>query len=64
MNLHERINELIILKGSMRQVAFSLDIDVGYLHHLEKGTKTNPSDKICNKLGLKKRIIIEYTSLI
>ena len=61
MNIRQRISELVIKHGSLRAVARKTDIDVGYLSHLWVGTNTNPSNGICKDLGLKKRMVIEYS---
>lgn len=63
MNLKERINELTLEHGSLRAVSQEIGIDVGYLSRLYVGTKSNPSNDTCKRLGLKKRMIIEYTRL-
>jgi hypothetical protein len=63
MNLRQRIDELVEKHESMRAVSFVTNIDVGYLHHLREGTKDNPSNITCEKLGLKKRMVIQYTKL-
>lgn len=42
-----------------RALGEKLGIDFGYLYHLANGTKTNPSDAILYKLGMKKVITYE-----
>lgn len=61
MNLSQRIEELAKENGSLREVARLTGIDAGYLSRLCAGTKSNPSNDTCKRLGLKKRMIIEYT---
>ena len=48
-----RIREIRIEKGmTMAELAYKSDISVGYLCHLEKGRRTNPSIVIMEKLAL------------
>ena len=53
MTLTERIEELKIEHGSLRQAAKVLNIDVAYLSRIGSGKKVNPSEKTLIKLGLK-----------
>lgn len=50
----QRIEQLIERHGSLRATARALQLDPGYLATLRHGTKTNPSEKVLKKLGLKK----------
>lgn len=61
MDLKTRINELIEEHRTMRQASYQIDVDVGYLHHLRKGTKDSPTNDVCAKLGLVRHI--KYTKL-
>ena len=54
ITIKERIDELCEKHGSLRKAAKIIDVDFGYLSGLRSGTKTNPSEKILSKLGLKK----------
>jgi len=47
-----RIDELVNVYGSIRQVGKALHIDHAYLHRLSTGEKQNPSKVILRKLGL------------
>lgn len=58
VTIKERIDELCKTHGSLRKVAKSIDVDLGYLSGLRSGIKTNPSDIVIAKLGLKK--IVTY----
>ena len=59
MTLNERIDELVLKHGGVRQVARVLKVDHTYLWRLRTGQKTEPSDKVLNKLGLRKLVIYE-----
>ena len=52
--IRERIQELERVYGSLRSAAAALQIDPAYLLRLREGRKTNPSDAVLDKLGLKK----------
>lgn len=46
------IREIRKEKGiTMEKLAETVGISIGYLCHLEKGTRTNPSVKIMNKMA-------------
>lgn len=64
MNLKQRIGELLLEHITLRGVSCATGVDVGYLSHLWVGTKTNPSNETCKRLGLQKRMAITYTALI
>jgi len=63
MNLRQRIDELLDEHGCYRVAEEATGIDGGYLHRLRNGTKDNPSNDTCKRLGLKKRMVIEYKKL-
>ncbi len=52
--IKERIDFLISVYGSMREVAREFDIDCGYLSRLHSGEKFNPSDDVLEKLDLER----------
>lgn len=56
ITIKERINDLCITHGSLRKAAIALDVDFGYLSELRSGNKTNPSEMVLEKLGLKKEM--------
>ena len=56
--LAERIRELAEKHGSYRAAARVLGITHEYLHRLEAGDKTNPSDETLRKLGLRRIIYL------
>lgn len=53
VTLSARIKELISEHGTLRSVARSLNLDVGYLSRLERGEKVSPSPETLGKLGLR-----------
>ena len=53
VTLSARIKELISERGTLRSVARSLNLDVGYLSRLERGEKVSPSPETLGKLGLR-----------
>lgn len=59
--LRSRLRTLMIIHDvdTYRELGQKLGIDFGYLHHLANGTKTNPSDTILQKLGMKKVVTYE-----
>jgi len=63
MNIKQKIDQLLLEHKTLRKVAKSTGIDVGYLSCLYAGIKDNPSNATCAALGLKKRMIIEYSIL-
>ena len=56
--LRARIQELSKQHGSLRAAARVLEIDPGYLSRLQDGGKTEPSDEILRKLGLRR--VVKY----
>jgi len=59
--LRERVAAFISVCGGVRKAARELNIDPGYLIRLRDGEKTNPSDDVAARLGLKK--VVVYTDL-
>ena len=57
--LRARIQELATQHGSLRAAARILDLDHAYLSRLQDGHKTEPSDAVLRKLGLKR--VVTYT---
>lgn len=55
--LRSRIQELAKQHGSLRAAARVLDIDHAYLSRLQDGGKTEPSDAVLRKLGLKRVVL-------
>ena len=55
--LRRRIQEVAKQHGSLRAAARALEIDHGYLSRLQDGGKTDPSDAVLRKLGLKKIVL-------
>ena len=58
MNLSGRIQQLAKQHGSLRAAARVLEIDHGYLSRLQNGVKTEPSDDVLRKLGVKR--VVSY----
>jgi len=54
-----RIKELQKRHGGLRAASRALKIDVAYLKRLRDGEKTNPSQKILKRLGLKLVVTFE-----
>lgn len=54
-----RIDEIAALFGSLREAADILQIDAGYLSRLRSGEKTEPSDEVLRKLGLRRVVSYE-----
>lgn len=60
--LRRRIQELAKQHGSLRAAARVLKIDAGYLSRLQDGLKTEPSNDVLRKLGLKR--VVTYAPRI
>lgn len=58
--LQEQIDSLIIEHGSYRKAAKAVGIDYAYLKRMKDGSMTNPSHIVCEKLGLKKTVSIDF----
>lgn len=56
--LRARIQELAKQHGSLRAAGRVLEIDHAYLHRLQQGEKTEPSEEVLRKLGLRR--IVSY----
>jgi transcriptional regulator with XRE-family HTH domain len=54
--LHARIRELAKAHGSLRRLADAIEVDAGYLSRLRDGDKSNPSDELLRKLGLRRMV--------
>jgi hypothetical protein len=54
MSLFDRIEQLIKQHGSLRAAGRAIKVDPAYLLRLHAGTKTEPSDKVLRKLGLRR----------
>jgi DhnA family fructose-bisphosphate aldolase class Ia len=61
MTLQERLDELCLQYGSLREVSRILLIDIGYLVRLRSGENFNPSPMMLKKLGLKR--VVSYERL-
>jgi hypothetical protein len=61
VDLHQRITDLCQQNGGLRAAATALSIDFGYLSRLANGKKTNPSDEVLAKLGLRRVVTYERT---
>lgn len=58
-NLRARIQALAKQHGSLRAAARVLEIDAGYLSRLQDGAKTEPSEAVLKKLGLRRIVTYE-----
>ena len=58
--LQERIEELLNDHGSYRSAGRAVDIDWAYLKRMHDGSMCNPSYPICEKLGLAKKVTVEF----
>lgn len=63
MTLAERISELVEQHGSIRAAARVLQMDHAYLYRLASGEKTEPSDDVLRKLGLRKAVTYERSGV-
>jgi transcriptional regulator with XRE-family HTH domain len=55
MNLPDYIElHLLRMQCSLRELAANLCIDAGYLSRLRSGEKTEPSEEVLRKLGLRR----------
>ena len=63
MLLSTAINRLIAKHGGLRPAARAIQLDVAYLSRLRSNEKSNPSDEICKKLGVRKNVTITYTPI-
>lgn len=48
--------------GSLRNLAAAICVDVGYLSRLARGEKTEPSDSLCAKLGLRRVVTYRHVA--
>ncbi len=56
----QRIDALTERHGSLRAAARVLNVSAGYLSRLRDGLKTNPSDQLLKKLGIKRVVTIVF----
>ena len=61
LTLEQRINDVAALFGSLREAASVLEIDAGYLSRLRSGEKSEPSDDVLKKLGLRRKLSYVHT---
>ena len=61
MTLQERIDQLVVQRGSLRAVARVTEVDVGYLSRFRAGEKVNREKDKVGGLGLRR--IISYQPL-
>jgi len=47
---------LVKFYGGIRPAARATGLDHGYLYHLLRGNKSNPSDDVLSKLGIERRV--------
>lgn len=59
VEIADRIDDLVIVHGSLRTLGELLDIDYSYLSRLRSGDKDDPSDAVLSRLGLKRTVIYE-----
>lgn len=55
-----RITLMLAAYGSLRAMGRALKIDHSYLHRLQHGQKTEPSDTVLKKLGLRRIVKVTY----
>lgn len=58
LTLAERVIELSARHRGLRAAARVIGVDAGYLHRLKGGSRTQPSDDVLRKLGLRK--VVRY----
>lgn len=58
MSLEDRIAELVKQHGSLRKAGRVVGLTGQYLYRLQSGEKTNPSEAVLRKLGLRR--VISY----
>lgn len=59
ITVNKRITELVEQHGSLRAAAVALGCDPGYLSRLSHGEKTEPSDDLLRRLGLRRVVTYE-----
>lgn len=55
----DRVRELEVEYGSLREAARQTGFDAGYLLRLRDGEKTNPSAESLKRLGLRRVVMYE-----
>ena len=60
MTLQTHINDLLYKYGSMRAVARVCRVDHAYLWRLLSSKKSNPSQKVLARLGIKRIVVVDY----
>lgn len=57
--LADAIELRVQIWGSLREASAQIEIDFAYLSRLKSGKKTNPSDEVLRKLGLRRVVSYE-----
>jgi len=53
-DLQKQIDRLVKRHGGLRAAARAIDLDPAYLWRMQRGTKTTPTPKTLEKLGLRR----------
>jgi hypothetical protein len=56
ISIDQRIADLVARHGSLRKAGRIVGLTGQYLYRLQVGEKTNPSDEVLRKLGLRRNI--------
>lgn len=62
VDLQRRVSDVCCYAGGIRAAAKALGIEFSYLSRLANGTKTNPSDEVLAKLGLRRVVTYELVT--
>lgn len=57
ISIKEAVNALVERHGGVRPAARAVQINYAYLSRLRSGEKTNPTDAVLRKLGLRKIVV-------
>lgn len=57
VKLTKRVQEVARQHGSLRAAARALTVDHAYLSRLQSGEKTDPSEAVLRKLGLRRLVL-------